>query len=79
MYLYEVQQEISLGVWENTWRENACEENPEGTPTTFETRYEAEDAIREHITDCINAVEGGHMDDSPDPSEFRIRRVKNVR
>lgn len=68
---YIVEQEIGDG-WENTWREDAGEHNPDGTPQTFSTLDEAVDAIKNHITDSINAVEAGDMQDSPDPSEFRI-------
>lgn len=68
---YEVQQETGND-WENTWRKDAGEDNPDGTPVTFNTLEDAVSEIRDHIIDCINAVEGGDMEDSPDPSEFRI-------
>lgn len=67
----EVQMEIGND-WENVWRIDAGENSPDGTPQTFATLDEAIQAIKEHITDCINAVEGGDMQDSPDPAEFRI-------
>jgi hypothetical protein len=54
--------------WENCWTE-------EGKPETFRSYDAAEQAIKDHITDCINAVEGGEMDDSPDPTDFRIVAV----
>jgi hypothetical protein len=41
----------------------------------YDTREDAEQAIRDHITDCINAVEAGEMEDSPDPSDFRVVEV----
>lgn len=74
---YEVQQEIGND-WENVWRDDAGEHNPEGTPVTFDTLEEAVSEIRDHIIDCINAVEGGDMEDSPDPSEFRIVRNDGI-
>jgi len=55
-----------LGTWKNCWRYD------NGEPMTFAIRGEAEEAVKDHIIDCINAVEGGDMEDSPDPSEFRI-------
>ncbi len=39
---------------------------------TYTTHEEAEQKIKDHITDCINAVEGGDLEDSPDPSDFRV-------
>lgn len=71
--VYIVEMAIGDG-WENVWRYDAGEHNPEGTPQTFESVTDAIDAIKDHIKDCINAVEGGDMEDSPDPSEFRIMR-----
>jgi hypothetical protein len=71
---YEVQTEMLSG-WENCWTTDAGEQNPNGTPVTYGTREEAEQAIRDHITDCINAVEGGDMMDSPDPISLRVVEV----
>ena len=45
-------------------------------PATFDTYEDAAEAIKDHIIDCINAVEGGHLEDSPDPSEFRVVEVR---
>ena len=56
---YEVQTGI-FGTWENCWTDG------DGQPVTYANREEAEDAIRGHVIDCINAVEGGDMLDSPD-------------
>jgi hypothetical protein len=69
--MYQVQQEIGND-WENVWHTDAGEHNPNGTPQTFPTLNAAMEAIKDHITDCINAVESGDMSDSPDPSDFRI-------
>jgi hypothetical protein len=52
--------------WEDCWTDGEC------SRVTYPTLDEAVGAIRDHVTDCINAVEGGDMQDSPDPSEFRI-------
>ena len=65
---YEVQTEMLSG-WENCWTDGDCQ------PVTYATREEAEDAIKDHITDCINAVEGGDMLDSPDPISLRVVEV----
>ena len=65
---YEVQTEMLSG-WENCWTDGDCQ------PVTYVTREEAEDAIKDHITDCINAVEGGDMLDSPDPISLRVVEV----
>ena len=73
---YEVQTLHANGEYENVWREDAGIDNPEGTPVTFATMDDADAAIRDHIIDCINAVEGGEMEDSPDRSDFRIVPVK---
>lgn len=65
---YAVETLFTYG-WENCWREE------DGSLTLFETREDAEQAVKDLITDCINAVEGGDMEDSPDPSEFRVVEV----
>ena len=62
---YEVQTQM-MHTWENCWTDG------EGKPVAFATIADAVQAIKDHITDCINAVEGGDMEDSPDPSELRI-------
>ena len=62
---------LFINRWENCWKDDA------GNPELFETRDDAEQAIKDHITDCVNAVEGGEMEDSPDPSEFRIVPVES--
>jgi hypothetical protein len=41
----------------------------------YDTRARAEQAIKDHITNCINAVEAGDLDDSPDPTDFRVVEV----
>ena len=66
---YEVQTEILSG-WENCWTDDG------GKPVTFASREEAEQAIQDHIADCINAVEGGDMQDSPDPTSLRVVEMK---
>jgi hypothetical protein len=72
---YEVQTEMLSG-WENCWSIDAGEHNPDGIPVTYASREEAQQAIDDHIADCINAVEGGDMADSPDPTSLRIVEVK---
>ncbi len=32
--------------------------------------------MKDHIIDCINAVEGGDMEDSPDPTDLRVVTVR---
>jgi hypothetical protein len=66
---YAVETLFVNDVWENCWRDN------HNNPTLFDSRDDAEQAIKDCITDCINAVEGGDMEDSPDPSEFRVVEV----
>lgn len=73
---YEVQTETLSG-WENCWVTDAGESNPNGTPVTYATREEAEQAIQDHIADCINAVEGGDLMDSPDPTSLRVVKVES--
>jgi hypothetical protein len=57
---------LFINTWQNCWNDGS------GKPVLFDTRDEAEEAIKDHIIDCINAVEGGDMEDSPDPSELRV-------
>lgn len=63
--VWTVETEFYGDTWENVWTQDEA-------PMTFETLELAVDEIRDHVTDCINAVEGGEMDDSPDPSAFRV-------
>ena len=63
--MFEVQTETLCDGWVNCW---AIDDKPQ----TFATLQEAMDAIKDHIIDQINAVEGGDMEDSQDPAEFRI-------
>jgi alcohol dehydrogenase YqhD (iron-dependent ADH family) len=62
---YEVQTRFYGDTWENVWKSGDIKE-------TYDTFDDAVDAIREHIIDCINAVGGGHMEDSPEQDSFRI-------
>ena len=71
---YEVQTEMLSG-WENCWTTDAGEHNANGTPVTYATREEAEQAIQDYIADCIDAVESGDMMDSPDPTSLRVVEV----
>ena len=71
---YEVQTEMLSG-WENCWTTDAGERNPNGTPVTYATREDAEQAIKDYIADCIDAVESGDMMDSPDPTSLRVVEV----
>lgn len=52
--------------WENCW----TKEN--GEPVTFATYEQAEQEMKDHIIDCINAVESGYMENSPDPTDLRV-------
>lgn len=72
---YEVQIEMPSG-YENGWTMDAGEHNPTGTPATYATREEAQQAIDDHMAECIEAVEAGDMSDCPDASNFRIAEVK---
>ena len=72
---YEVQTEMLSG-WENCWTMDAGEHNPNGTPVTYATREEAQQAIDEHVAECIEAVETGDMSDCPDATNFRVVEVK---
>jgi hypothetical protein len=63
--LFAVETEMGNS-WENCWRDD------DGRQRLFHTREDAEQEIKDLITDCVNAVEGGDMEDSPDPSEFRV-------
>lgn len=69
--LYKVQTSFFGLSWENVWRSN-------GKLETFDTLDDAIDAIRDHIIDCINAVESGAMDDSPAQDAFRIVDGNNI-
>lgn len=65
---YAVETLFTYG-WENCWLD------ANESLTFFDTREDAERAIKEHISDCIDAVEEGFLEDSPDPSEFRVVEV----
>jgi hypothetical protein len=52
--------------WENCWTDDG------GEPLTFATYEEAEQAMKDHIADCIDAVESGYMEDSPAPTDLRV-------
>lgn len=75
--MFEVEMEIGNG-WENCWHYDAGENNPNGTPQTFETLDEAIDAIRDHETDSIAEMEAGNLDDNEDRSMFRIRNESDI-
>jgi len=62
---YVVQTRFTFG-WANCWTDDS------GNPLTFATYDEAEQEMKDHITDCINAVEGGELGDSPDPDNLRV-------
>lgn len=66
---HEVQTEM-LGGCENCWTDG------DGQRVTFATREEAEDAINDHVTDCIDAVDVGDMADSPNPTSLRVVEVE---
>ena len=68
---YAVETLFTYG-WENCWQDET------GKPEHFETYDEAEQSMKDHIIDCINAVEDGHMEDSPDPSELRVVEVPDA-
>jgi hypothetical protein len=71
MKRYIVETEM-LGTWENCWTGGDELLGNDDMPRTFTEIDAAVDDIRDHITDCINAAEATHMDDSPDATEFRI-------
>jgi hypothetical protein len=62
---YAVETLFTYG-WENCWTDDG------GEPLTFATYEDAEQAMKDHIIDCINAVESGYMEDSPDPTDLRV-------
>ena len=65
MKRYTVETEMLVG-WENCWTDS------NEKLMTYATLDAAADDIRDHVIDCINAVEGGDMIDSPEASNFRI-------
>lgn len=58
-----------MNTWENCWSDN------DGKPLLFYTHKEAQEAIREHIIDCENAVADGDMMDAPTADDLRIVEV----
>lgn len=58
-----------VGGYENCWTDG------EGEAVTYADREDAEQAIRDYIIDRIEAVERGDVLDSPDRSEFRIKKI----
>ena len=62
---YAVETLFTYG-WENCWMDG------NGKSLTFATHEEAEQAMKDHIIDCVNAVEEGFMEDSPDPTDLRV-------
>ena len=69
-FVVETRFEGTGETWENCWTDNNT-----GLPLTFSSRDAAQEEINDHIKDCINAVEGGDMQDSPDTSDFRIIEI----
>lgn len=69
--LWEVQQQLANGEWENTW---TMEEDIDGEtvryPAVFPTRGDAEQALDEHLKD----MEAADMDHDRD--EFRIVQLE---
>lgn len=55
--------------WVNCW---STQDTEMAHPVCFETREQAEDAIRDYLADCIDAVQRGDMADSPDPTDLRV-------
>jgi hypothetical protein len=53
----------------NNWTED-------GEPLLFDTHAQAEQALRDHLADCAEAVEDGLMSDAPTLADFRIIEVK---
>ena len=51
--------------YENVW-------TIDDEPQTFESHYEADAALTEHLRDCQFAVEAGDMEDVPTRDEFQI-------
>lgn len=62
---YQVQTCFYDNKWENIWK-------ADDVPESFDSLNEAIDAIRDHIIDCINAVESGYMEGNPAQESFRI-------
>jgi hypothetical protein len=68
---YEVQTCFYNDVWEGVWV-------TDGLSETFNTLDDAIVAIRDHIIDCIDAVENDLMEDCPAQDSFRIVGKGNV-
>lgn len=62
---YAVETLFTYG-WENCWMDD------NGKPLTFARYDEAEEARKNHIIDCINAVEEGFLEDGQDPTDLRV-------
>lgn len=61
---WEVLQQIGTG-YENVWSCN-------GEPEVFDSLYEADQALEEHLRDCAEAYAAGCLRSVPDRSEFMI-------
>jgi hypothetical protein len=69
---YEVQEHTLCG-WENTWTTYDDDDNE--VPSTFTSKQGAEAELEDFFYQCREAVEDGHMEDVPDPDDFRIVKV----
>jgi hypothetical protein len=69
---YEV-QENTLSGWENTWTTYDDDDNE--VPSTFTSKQGAEAELKDFFHQCHEAVVDGHMEDAPDPDDFRIVKV----
>lgn len=67
---WEVQTEI-MGEWHNTWTEGEDE-----VRCTFDTKEEAEEALKEYLIEQHAAVDAGDMEEKYDPDTFRVAPVK---
>ena len=62
-----------LGGAENCWTEFTGENE---IATTFATRKEAAEYLKEHLADCRQSVKDGDTSDAPKWADFTIERVK---
>lgn len=63
---FEVETRFHGDTWENCWT------NDKGEPVYYESHAAACGAIRDHISDCEQAVKEGDMIDAPSRSDFRV-------
>lgn len=71
---YEVQHLIG-NEWENTWRDDAGENNLDGAPVTYATKTQAQAALSEFLRDTMQDYKAGNLSAPYSRSEFRVSIV----